>query len=123
MLLILPQIIGTIKYLTGGNSNLRLKQKTIKFTDQVNNPDGNNDNMVTKHELEVFLNKNLRPEKNKESGKIIKRVLRSMFNSSTPSLDTDTILQMLRKGIEFEEPYNENSIFMKNTKSKMVFRI
>ena len=123
MLLILPQIIGTIKYLTGGNSNLRLKQKTIKFTDQVNNPDGNNDNMVTKHELEVFLNKNLRPEKNKENGKIIKRILRSMFNSSTPSLDTDTILQMLRKGIEFEEPYNENSIFMKNTKSKMLFKI
>ena len=123
MILILPQIIGTIKYLIGGNSNLRLKQKTIKFTDQVNNPDGNNDNMVTKHELEVFLNKNLRPEKNKENGKIIKRVLRSMFNSSTPSLDTDTILRMLRKGIEFEKPYDENSIFMKNTKSKMVFRI
>ena len=107
--------------MTGGNSTLSLKQKTIEFTDQVNNPDRNNDKMVNKHELEEFLNQNLKSKKNKEHGKIIKMILKSMFNSSIPSLGTDTIFQRLRKGIDFQKPYDDNSIFMKNTKSKMLF--
>ena len=116
-------IEGTIKYLTGGDSDLRLKQKTIKFFDQINNPDANNDDMVTKQEFQEFLNKNLKPEKHEENGKIIQTILSSLFNDSTPSLETNKILQILKNGIDFHKPYGNDSIFMTNTKSKFLSRI
>ena len=120
MIKILLIFIGTIKYLTGGDKDLRLKQKTIRFTDQVNNPDANNDDMVTKYELEEFLNKNLKPNKNKGNRKIIKTILDNMFDGSKSSIDTKDLFQKLEKGIDFKKPYGNNTIFIKNTKSKLL---
>ena len=121
MIKILQILTGTIKYLTGGDKDLRLKQKTIKFTDQVNNPDANNDDMVTKYELEEFLNKNLKPNKNKGNRKIIQTILNSMFDGSKSSINTKDLFQKLEKGIDFKKPYGNNTIFIKNTKSKLIF--
>ena len=119
---ILIILIGTIKYLTGGDKDLRLKQKTIKFTDQVNNPDANNDDMVTKYELEEFLNKNLKPNKNKGNRKIIKTILDNMFDGSKSSIDTKDLFQKLEKGIDFKKPYGNNTIFINNTKSMLLIQ-
>ena len=113
---------GKIKYLTGGDSDLRLKQKTIKFTDQINNPDANNDNMVTTKEFEEFLNKNLKPEKHEDNRQIIQTILSSVFNDSTPSIDTNSFLQILKNGMDFHKPYGNNTVFMTNTKSKLLNR-
>ena len=79
--------------------------------------------MVTKQEFQEFLNKNLKPEKHKENGKIIQTILSSLFNDSTPSLETNKILQILKNGIDFHKPYGNDSIFMTNTKSKFLSRI
>ena len=112
-------ISGTIKYLTGGNSSLHLKQKTIKFTDEGNKPDSNNDKVVTKKEMETFLGKNLKPGKNNENGKIIRTILHFFYNNEPDNeIDTNKVLSLLKNGISIQKPYDNNSAFMKNTLSK-----
>ena len=76
--------------------------------------------MITRQEFEEFLNNNLKPEKNEENGKIIQTILDSMFNDSNPSLDTNNMLQILKKGVDFHKPYGNDSLFMTNTHSKFL---
>jgi hypothetical protein len=75
--------------------------------------------MVTKNEMETFLNKNLKPNKNKENRKIIKTILHFFYNNKPLNkMGKKKLLSMLKKGITIQKPYDDNSAFMKNTLSK-----
>ena len=112
-------MIGKIEYLSGGNDSLELKQRTFKFTDKANKPDMNNDKMVTKKEMETFLNKNLKPEKNKGSKKVIRTIIKFFYGKKPKNeIDANKANSMLKNGITIKNPYDDNSAFMKNTLSK-----
>ena len=114
-------IIGTIKLLTGGEKDLHLKLQTINFTDSVNKPDSNDDKMVTKNELQIFLDKNLnqkKQNKNPAHKQIISRVIKSVFGGSDDKIDTSKLISMMKNGIDFGEEYNDNTAFMNNTLGK-----
>ena len=108
-----------MKYLTGGDDSLQLKQRRIKFNDPINKLDGNNDEMVTKKEMETFLSKNLKPNKDKDNGKIIETILYFLYNNEPDDeIGKKKLHSMLKNGITIQKPYNDNSAFMKNTLSK-----
>ena len=69
--------------------------------------------------METFLNKNLKPNKNKGNGKIIKNILHFFYNNEPDDeIGTKKVLSMLKNGITIQKPYDDNSAFMKNTLSK-----
>ena len=107
--------------LTGGEKDLHLKQQTINFTDSVNQPDSNNDKIVTKNELQIFLDKNLHhknQKKNPAHKQIISKVIKFVFGGSDDKIDTSKLISMMKNGIDFGKEYNDNTAFMNNTLGK-----
>ena len=92
---------------------------SINFTSEVRNIDSDDDQLVTREELKLFLNKILLRKQTKGNyKKIIIMVVQALFSNSFLPIKIGVLENKLKEGIRMQQQYDENTSFMRKTFSR-----